>query len=43
MSTLTDELTAAKLKHIQLQQELNALYSQQEEEEATRNQEIEET
>ncbi|CAL9125026.1 unnamed protein product [Musa textilis] len=45
MSTLTDELTAAKLKHIQLQQELNALYFQQEEEEeeAMRHQEIEET
>jgi hypothetical protein len=30
MITLTDELIAAKLKHVQLQQELNALYCREE-------------
>ncbi|XP_074565072.1 uncharacterized protein LOC141821588 [Curcuma longa] len=40
MIILTDELTAAKLQHIQLQQELNALYSQ---EENKRNEEIAES
>ncbi|XP_042382491.1 serine/threonine-protein kinase 26-like [Zingiber officinale] len=39
MITLTDELTVAKLLHIQLQQELNALYNH---EENKRNEEIEE-
>ncbi|XP_010919333.1 uncharacterized protein [Elaeis guineensis] len=42
MINLTDELTAAKLKHIQLQQELNAVYCRQEEEDK-RNEEIEDT
>ncbi|XP_042427167.1 STE20/SPS1-related proline-alanine-rich protein kinase-like isoform X2 [Zingiber officinale] len=40
MITLTDELTAAKLQHIQLQQELNGLYSR---EENKRNEEIAES
>lgn len=50
MIGLADELTAAKLIHFQLQQELNALYCQEEveeeeggEEEYRRNEEIEET
>jgi hypothetical protein len=30
MITLTDELISAKLKHVQLQQELNALYCREE-------------
>jgi len=30
MISLTDELIAAKLKHVQLQEELNALYCQEE-------------
>lgn len=39
MISLTDELIAAKLRHIQLEQELNALYCREEIE--TGNEEIE--
>ncbi|XP_008677304.1 uncharacterized isoform X2 [Zea mays] len=42
MITLTDELIAAKTKHVQLQQELNALYYREEIEDV-RDEDIEET
>ncbi|OAY74241.1 Serine/threonine-protein kinase fray2 [Ananas comosus] len=41
MSSLTDELTAARIRHNQLEQELNAVYCREEED--RRNEEIEET